>query len=89
MTDTNLQKHRLENFIAEKKDEVEEITAYLSEGGLGDIVFSKVCAVIAAIPRMHALFGLANAVYSALSGSPQQLKSGALLYAAYVQKELR
>lgn len=88
MSDSDLQKHRLENVIAEKRDQVEEITAHLSEGGLGDIVFSRVCAVIAAVPGVHALFGLASAVYSAFFGSPRQPTSGALLYAAYVQKEL-
>jgi hypothetical protein len=89
MVDADLQKHRLDAFVADKKDEVQEIVAHLSEGGLGDIVFSKISAVVAAIPGMNALFGLANAVYSALSSKPQQPGSGALLYAAYVHKELK
>lgn len=89
MTDSDLQTYRLDNFTAEKKDEVEEIKARLSEGGLGRVVFSTVCAVVAAIPGVNVLFGLANAVYSSLAGSSQQPKSGALLYAVYVQKKFR
>jgi hypothetical protein len=88
MTDPELQEHRLENFIAEKTDERDQITARLSESGLGDVVFSKVFAVIAAIPGANSLFGLANAVYSAFSGSRQQPGRGAFLYAAFVKKEL-
>jgi hypothetical protein len=88
MTDPDLQNHRLENFIADKQAEVEQISAHLSEGGLGYILFSKLCAIIAAIPRAHPVFGLANAVYSALSGSSRQVERGALLYAAYVKKKL-
>jgi len=89
MVDPDLQKHRLEAFVAEKKAEVEEIAARLSEGGIGDIVFSKICAVVASIPGVNALFGLASAVYSALSAKRQHPGSSALLYAAYVQKEIR
>jgi len=89
MSDADLQKHRLEAFVAENKAEMQEIAAHLSEGSLGDIVFSRICAVVAAIPGASPLFGLANAVYSALSNKPEQPGSGALLYAAYVRKELK
>ncbi len=89
MTDPYLQNHRLKNFIAEKRDEVEEISAYFSEGGLGRATFSKVSALVSAIPGVHhPLIGLASAVYSAFSGGTGKPRDGAFLYAAYVQKEL-
>lgn len=89
MTDSDLQQYRLTNFISSKKDEIEEITAHLSEGNLGEIVFSRICAIVSAIPGANALFGLANAIYSAFSGSSQKIESGALLYAAYIKKKLK
>jgi len=88
MTDPGLQAHRLENFIAEKADEVEEIAAHLSEGGLGNSTLSKVSAIVSAIPGVPALVGLAGAVYSAFSGGTEKPRNGAFLYAAYVQTEL-
>jgi hypothetical protein len=89
MTDPDLQEHRLANFLAEKEETIQRVVAHLSEGGLGKIVFCKICAIVAAIPGVNAIFGLANAVYSALSSESPSPASGALLYAAYVEKELQ
>lgn len=88
MTNPELQTYRLKNFVEEKQAEVKQITAYLSEERIGNIQFSDVSAIIAAIPVVNTVFGLARALYSALSGHSQRSVSGPLLYAAYVQKEL-
>ncbi len=88
MSNPDLRDYRLENFIAEKQAETGQICARLSEGGLGRISFAKVWAIVAAIPKADPWLGLAHAVHSALSGTSGQIKSGPLLYAAYVKKKL-
>lgn len=88
MTNPDLQSHRLQNFIAEKKDEACEIAARLSEGGLGKVVLSKVSAIISTVPGVNALVGLASAVYAAYPSSTMRPMDGAFMYAAYVKTEL-
>jgi hypothetical protein len=89
MTDLGLRTHRIESFVAEKEAEIREIVNLLSRGGLGRSAFSKISAIMAAVPGVSALFGLASAVYAAFSRQPSQPGNTPLLYAAYVHKELK
>ena len=75
-------------FRAEVDEEVTQIEARLAESGYRDIVLGKIFSVMAAIPGVPFIFGLANAVYSAFQKSPEIEPPSPLVYAAYAQVEL-
>jgi hypothetical protein len=88
ISDPKLRRQRLALFREEVEEQVQEIAAHLAESGFGDVVFTKLCPVIAAIPGVSFVFGLAGAVYSAFRKSPKDETPSPLAYAAYAQLEL-
>jgi hypothetical protein len=88
ITDRELRNRRLQLFREEVDAEVKHIQARLGESGYGDLVFGKICSVMAAIPGVSFIFGLANAVYNTCQKSPEVEPPSPLVYAAYAQVEL-
>lgn len=79
---------RLALFREEVDEQVKEIEARLGESSFGDLVVCKLCPIIAAIPGVSFIFGLANAVYNAFQKSPEAEAPSPLVYAAYAQVEI-
>ena len=86
--DPGLRRRHLKLFREEVEEEVQEIAARLEESGFGDLVFTKLCPVIAKVPGVSFVFGLASTVYSAFQKSPKEEIPSPLAYAAYAQLEL-
>jgi hypothetical protein len=88
ISEPSLRSRRLEIFLDEADQEIQEICSRMEETGFGEIVFGKFCAVMAAIPGSSAIFGLANALYGAFGGGPAYERPSEFAYAAYAQAEL-
>ena len=88
ISDPGLRRRRLELFREEIEEQVQEIAARLEESGFGDLVFTKLCPVIAKVPGVSFVFGLASTVYSAFQKSPKEETPSPLAYAAYAQLKL-
>ncbi len=88
IADPELRSRRLELFREEVDEQVKQIEARLGESGYGDLVFGKIFSVMAAIPGVPFIVGLANAVYNAFQKSPEVEPPSPLVYAAYAQVEL-
>jgi hypothetical protein len=86
--DPELRSRRLELFRQEVDEQVKHIEARLRENGFGELVFAKLCPVMAAIPGVSFIFGLASAVYNAFEKAPEAEPPSPLVYAAYAQVEL-
>jgi hypothetical protein len=76
-----LRRRRLELFRQEVDEQVRYVEARLKDSGFGDLVFGKFCSVMAAIPGVTFVFGLASAVYNAFQQSPQASQPSPLVYA--------
>lgn len=88
LPDPELRQRRLALFRDEVDEQVREIQARLEERGWGDVVLGKLLPVIAAVPGVSALPGLASAVHNAFSPAPQAVPPSPLMYAAYANIEL-
>jgi len=88
LKDPGLQDDRLSLFLDESREVIEEIKGRMGEQGWDNLVFGKFCAIIAAIPGVSSVFGLANAVHGAFSSKDSSLPESPYLYAAYAQEDL-
>jgi hypothetical protein len=86
--DPEIRRRRLLLFREEIDDQVKEVEARLRESGFGDLVFGKIFSVMAEVPGVSFVFGLASAVYDALQKSPAVEPPSPLVYAAYARAEL-
>jgi hypothetical protein len=86
--DDALRERKIELFKAETRESIEEIKNHLTKSGFRHLTLGKIGSVIAAIPGISNLVGLANAVYSAFENSDEVTIDRSLLYAAYAQKEI-
>lgn len=86
--DPELRARRLQLFREEVDEQVTQIKAHLSESGYEDIVFGKLLSVMACVPGVPFVFGLASAVYNAFQKSPENEPPSPLAYAAYAQVKL-
>jgi hypothetical protein len=86
--DPDLRQRRLQLFQEEIQNEVMEIEAKMNESRFGEIVFSKLMSIVAVIPGVPFVFGIASAVYNAFRQEPQNEVPSPLAYAAYAQIEL-
>lgn len=86
--DPELRRRSLSLFRDEVNEQVKGVEARLRESGFGDIVFGKLFSVMAEIPGVSFIFGLASAVYNAFQKSPEAEPPSPLVYAAYAQMEL-
>lgn len=88
MADDGLRHRRLELFIQDAKDQVEVIQARMTEFGWARTTLVKLTALVAAIPGVSPLFGLASAVLGAFDNGNQADSASPLLYSALTQVEL-
>lgn len=88
ISDPELRRRRLELFRQEVDEQVRYVEAQLKDNEFGNIVFGKFCSVMAEIPGVSFVFGLASALYNAFQQSPQVSQPSPLVYAAYAQVEL-
>jgi hypothetical protein len=86
MTDCRLRQRQLDLFLDEAADRIEEIQAAMRDarwkptrGGL---------SVLAAVPGVPKIFGLANALSNAFLGKQHQVPSQDFAYAAYARAKL-
>jgi hypothetical protein len=79
---------RVELFQDEVQELTGEIKSHLHESGVREVVFGKLCSVIGAVPGMHYVFGLANAIYEAFRKGDRTVLTSPLAYAAHAQAEL-
>jgi hypothetical protein len=84
----NLQRRRLQLVKEEIRDETADIRSKMEAQGWRNIVFGKLCALLAAIPGISPIPKLINAVYKAIAGDNSVDNKAPLAYAAYAQKEL-
>lgn len=88
MSDFDLQQRRLELFKEKVREETADIRAKMENQGWQNLVFGKLCALLAAIPGMPPIPKLINAVYKAFADTDSFDKRSPFAYAAYAQKEL-
>lgn len=88
MSDGTLRRQRLELFVAEAREEITGIRTHMAEAGWLGLVFGKLTAILAAVPGASPIFGLANAVYSAVAGGAQPDPRSPFLYACQAQRIL-
>jgi hypothetical protein len=86
--DEALRQRRIDLFRQETREAINEIKNYLNNSGFGRLTLGKIGSVVAAIPGISNLVGLANAVYKAFEKPDLFTMDRTLLYAAYAQKEL-
>jgi hypothetical protein len=86
--DSQLRQRQLDLFREEVDGQIEEIRARLNESGFGELVLGRLCPIMAAVPGVSFVFGLASAVYNAFRKSPKDEPPSPLVYAAYAQVEL-
>lgn len=87
ISDDTLRERRLQLFLAEAHDEIDEIRSHMAEAGWLGGVLGKFTAVLAAIPGASPILGLVSAVYEAL-GSPAKDPRSPFLYAFQAQEDL-
>jgi hypothetical protein len=88
MNDFDLQQRRLELFKEKVREETADIRIVMEKQGWKDLVFGKLCALLAAVPGISPVPKLINAVYKAFADSDSFDKKSPFAYAAYAQKEL-
>lgn len=88
ISDDGLRQRRVQLLLDDAQDEVLEVRTRMVEAGWGEAILGKLCAVLAAIPGASPVFGLANALYNAVSGTGQPDVRSPYLYAAHAQELL-
>jgi len=83
-----LHQRKIDLFKEETREAIEEIKNYLSESGFDRLTLGKIGSIIAAIPGISGLVGLAKAIYDAFADPEAVRLDRSLLYAAYAQKEI-
>lgn len=87
MQDPDLRDHQLGMFLEEINDEVDKIRGMMKANGWTNVLFGKICAVLAPLPVIGMVPGLVNAVYSAFGGGAADVTRLPLAYAAFVREE--
>jgi len=87
VSDDELRTRRLELFLDEVRGDVAAIRERMASHGWVTTL-TKLSAIVAAIPGVSPLLGLANAVYSAFAGSEMTKVTSPFLYAAEAQRLL-
>ena len=88
MNDFDLQQRRLELFKEKVHEETADIRSKMEKYGWKNLVFGKLCALLAAVPGISTVPKIINAVYKAFVDSDSFDKKSPFAYAAYAQKEL-
>jgi hypothetical protein len=88
MQDTELRQTRLRLFQEDCEQEILELRARMEESGWPNIVFGKLCALIALVPIVGQAASWLKAAYTVLGSGPPKEINSRLAYAAYAQKRL-
>jgi hypothetical protein len=88
ISDEILRRRSMELFLDEAQDEVAQLRQRMAGAGWLDVVLGRLTGVLAAIPGVSPLFGLANAVYNAFRGGAEPDPRTPFLYAFEAQRAL-
>lgn len=86
--DQALRARAMEVFMQEIEDQKMLVARKMSESGIPNLVFSKFCGLVAAVPGVSPTFKLVKAIYDAFGPSSSVTIDPSIAYAAYVQHEL-
>ena len=84
ISDEQLRERRKSIFFEEAQERIEEIQGWMSGRGWRSVL-RKLAGIVAAIPGVPPIFGLARAVQEAVTGGEEALPSRAFAYAAFAQ----
>jgi hypothetical protein len=85
MNDLDLRQRSLDLFMQEIETEIEDVKESMKSFGWRHFIFGKLFSVMAPIPAIGNIFGLANALYNCFRDSTSDLSRSPLLYAAEAQ----
>jgi len=88
LSDEGLRQRRIELLVDGAHEEIREIQTRMGEAGWGEVVLGKLYAVLAAIPGVSPVFGLASTLYNAFTGADRLDTRSPYLYAAHVRELL-
>lgn len=88
ISDDALRLCKIEIFKDRAAESVEEIRSYLNDSGFRNLTMGKIGSVIAAVPGVSGLVGLAKAIYDAFNEPELIQLDKSFLYAAYAQEEI-
>lgn len=88
MNDPDLQEERLGLIKERVRGDTADIRDKMEQHGWHNLVFGRLCALLALVPVVGTVPKLINAVYKAFGSNESFDKKSPLAYAAYAQKEL-
>lgn len=88
ISDDYLRERQLSLFKEEMQEEIEDIKNKMKESRWPQIVFGRLCALLAPIPVVGTAPSILNAIYTAFGSGAEANTNAPLAYAAYAQREL-